>query len=195
MQKRKIWNLISSVLLALLVALALLLTFSRLPIPGNYKVLTVLSGSMEPAIGTGSVVVIAPSDNYRIGDVITFGEISASKTPTTHRVNDIQLVNGNPVYITKGDANNSPDDKPVLESEINGKVLFSIPWLGYVLDFVKKPLGFALVIIVPAVLLIAEEAVKIFAEVNKNRKKSEDEKETENTSDSNEENNEENKNV
>lgn len=150
-----------------------MLVASMLPIPGNYRVLSVLSGSMEPAIHTGSVVIVAPAADYKIGEVITFGEISKTKTPTTHRIKDIKIVDDKPVYITKGDANNAPDNKEVAASEVKGKVLFTIPYLGFILNFVKQPMGFALVIIVPAILIIWEEVKKIWREIMKNKKKPE----------------------
>lgn len=170
---KKILNIGYGLFLAIIVGLALLFAGSVLPIAGNYRVLTVLSGSMEPAIHTGSVVVVAPAADYKIGEVITFGAISKTETPVTHRIKDIKIADGQPVYITKGDANNAADSKEVPRSEVKGKVLFSIPYLGYALNFVKQPLGFALVIIVPAVLIIWEEAKKIWSEITKNKKKPE----------------------
>lgn len=114
-----------------------------------------------------------PANDYKAGDIITFGEISKTKTPTTHRIKDIKIVDGNPVYITKGDANNSEDNAEVLATSVKGKVLFSIPYLGYVLNFMRQPIGFALVIIVPATLIIWEEIKKIIGEIKKSKKKTE----------------------
>jgi signal peptidase len=127
---------------------------------------------MEPALHVGSIVIIAPQTNYKVGDVITFGEIGNAKTPTTHRIKDVKIVDGNAVYLTQGDANESADSHEVAQSEVVGKVLFSIPFIGYALNFVKQPLGFGLVIIIPAVLIIWEEMKKINRELAKNRKKS-----------------------
>jgi len=62
--------------------------------------------------------------DYKIGEVITFGAISKTETPVTHRIKDIKIVDGQPVYITKGDANNATDSKEVPRSEVKGKVLF-----------------------------------------------------------------------
>ena len=114
-----------------------------------------------------------PANDYKVGDIITFGEISKTKTPTTHRIKDIKIVDGNPVYITKGDANNSEDNAEVLVTSVKGKVLFSVPYLGYVLNFMRQPIGFALVIIVPATLIIWEEIKKIIGEIKKSKKKTE----------------------
>ena len=164
---KKAFKTIYYVFLGAIAVIAVLLIVSMLPITGNYKILTVLSGSMEPGIHTGSVVVVKPSAHYKIGDIITFGEMSKTKTPTTHRIHDIKVVGSQPVYITKGDANNAPDQREVSKREIIGKVLIDIPYLGYVVSFAQKPVGFALIIIVPAGLIIFDEARKIYAEVKK----------------------------
>ena len=152
-----------------IIVIALLLIVSVFPVTGNYKLMIVQSGSMTPAIKMGSVVVDKPADNYKIGDVITFGEVSKTKTPTTHRVHDIKVNEGKPYYITKGDANNAPDQKEIAKKDIVGKVLFSIPYLGYGVDFAKKPIGFALIIIIPAMLVIGDEIKKIFREIKKKK--------------------------
>lgn len=152
---------------AFIAAVSLLLIATSVPIPGNFKALSVLSGSMEPSIHTGSVVVIKPAAEYKIGDVITFGKISKTRVPTTHRIVGINIDNGRAVYTTKGDANNAADTREVLKSEIAGKELFTVPYLGFALDFVKKPLGFLIVVILPAVLIVSDELRKIWAELAK----------------------------
>ncbi len=157
------------VFLAALVAVALAVVISAFPIQGNIQIKVVLSGSMEPGIKVGSVVVVKPSENYKIGDVITFGEISKIKTPTTHRIYEIKMQGSQPVYITKGDANDAPDQREITGKEIIGKVLFSVPYAGYVVDTAKKPYGFALIIIVPATLIIFGEIKKIYEEVVKRK--------------------------
>ena len=167
----RILNIVFTFLMASLICLAALLLASLLPIPGNYRVLTVLSGSMEPAIHVGSIVVIRPAKDYKIGDVITFGEIGQAKVPTTHRISGIKTEGGQLVYITKGDANNAPDTNGAPYLSVDGKVVFGMPLLGYALSFLKKPLGFILVIIVPAGLVILEEMKNIYREVAKSNKK------------------------
>jgi signal peptidase len=81
----------------------------------------------------------------------------------------MKVIEGKPQYITKGDANNAPDQKVVLKKEILGKVLLDIPYLGYAVDFIKKPLGFALIILIPAGIIISDEIKKIFKEIKKNK--------------------------
>ena len=157
------------VFLGFIVLVAILLIVSVLPIMGNYKIMTVISGSMQPAIKMGSVVMVKPVSDYKIGDVITFGPYTRTKAPTSHRIYDIKVQGGEPVYITKGDANNAPDAREIKKEDILGKVLFSVPFVGYAVDFAKKPMGFALIIIVPAALIIFDEAKKIFGEIKKKK--------------------------
>lgn len=148
---------------------AILLIFSAFPIAGNYKIFVVQSGSMAPAIKMGSLVIVKPANDYKIGDVITFGPYSRTKAPTTHRIYDIKVVNGEPRYITKGDANNAPDTREIAKRDILGKVLFSIPYLGFAVAFAKKPLGFVLIVIVPAVIIIVDEIKNIYKEIKKKK--------------------------
>ena len=169
MNFNKVFQIIYYFATGLVLIVALLLIFSVFPIPGNYKVFVVQSGSMAPAIKVGSIVVVKPANDYKIGDVITFGPYSKTKAPTTHRIYEIKVVNGQLVYITKGDANNAPDTREITKRDILGKVLFSIPYLGFAVAFAKKPLGFALLIVVPALIIIFDEAKKIFIEITQKR--------------------------
>ena len=162
------------IFVAAVVVLGLLLLTSLIPIPGNIEVKIVQSGSMEPAIKTGALVVIKPSDEYRVDDVIMFGEDTKTKVPTTHRIVADEVRSGVFYYTTKGDANEDPDPQQVKQSEVIGKVLFSIPYLGYVLDFAKNPLGFSLLIGVPATLVVFDEVANILRETRKLEMKKED---------------------
>lgn len=167
----KIFKLFYYLVVVLISVVALLLIISILPLTGNFKVLAVLSGSMEPTIHTGSIVAVKPAGDYKIGDIITFGKIGKNQTPTTHRINDIRVQAGKPIYITKGDANNTPDPKEVLANEVVGQVIFSVPYLGYAVDAAKKPIGFIVIIMVPAVIIIYDEIRKIYKEIKKKKTK------------------------
>jgi signal peptidase len=155
---------------AAIMAVAVLMIVALFPITGNYKVKIVMSGSMEPTIPTGSVVVIVPQKSYTIEDIITFGKDTKKEVPTTHRIVEMRAQEGKYVYKTKGDANKTADMKEVPEDTVIGKLIFSIPLLGFVLDFAKKPIGFALIIVLPALAIIFDEAKKIWVEVKKKRK-------------------------
>lgn len=149
--------------------MALLMLVPFLPIEGNYKLLTVLSGSMEPAMKVGSLVAVVPADEYKKGEVITFNAGSQIKATVTHRIVEVKTINDKTVYITKGDANNAADNEPVDAARVIGKVLFDIPWLGYAVATVRKPYGFAALILFPSALIIFGEIKKIISEVKKTK--------------------------
>lgn len=127
----------------------------------------VLSGSMEPSVPTGSVVVVQPSTSgYSVGEVITFSQKSG-KDAVTHRINTIDNTDGAISYTTKGDANNQVDNSTVAKDQVVGKVIWTIPYLGYGIEYAKKPYGFILLVIVPATIIIYEELKNIGREMSK----------------------------
>src|SRR6056297_3375596 len=149
-------------------ALVLLLVIVQTSLIPGYEARIVQSGSMEPAVSTGALVVVREQAQYSVDDVITF-TTSGSDIPTTHRIMSDGLQQGELVYYTKGDANNNQDLEPVTLAQILGRVLISIPYLGYILDFARQPLGFVLLIGVPALMIFVEEAGSIVREF-RNRK-------------------------
>lgn len=158
-----------------LAVVAFLLIFSVFPIPGNYKLMVVQSGSMEPAIKLGSIVVVKPADEYQVDEIITFKSPEAPGKPTTHRVVEIKTIDNRQSYITKGDANKDPDKKEIAKRDIVGKTLFVIPYLGYAVNIVRKPFGFMLLIVLPVTMIIYGEVMKIKEEVLKTRQKKKEE--------------------
>ena len=162
---------------AALLGVGILLIATLFPVPGNYEVKVVLSGSMEPAIKVGSLAIVKPVELYKTGDVITFGKDDRNNIPTTHRIIAEQVVSGEFIFTTKGDANDDPDAREVREDEIIGKVIFDIPYLGFILDMARKPLGFVILIGIPAGLVAFDEIGKILREIKKMRSKKKDEEE------------------
>ncbi len=163
----KAFKIIYYILTVFIGAIAILLIGSVIPIAGNYKLMVVQSGSMEPVIKMGSMIVVKPSEDYKIGDMISFMNRVEREESITHRIIDLEVIEGESFYVTKGDANEDPDPRRVAKRDIIGKVLFSIPYFGYAVDFAKKPLGFALIIILPASIIILDEARKIYEEIKK----------------------------
>ena len=151
--------------LASLFLLAGVVSLSAFKVPGNIRTLSVLSGSMEPAIGKGSIIIIQPKPDYQIGDVITISEPSNPKVSLTHRVSDIKTEKGKTAYVTKGDANDTPDLELRPKSSVLGKVIFTIPLFGYITNFGKTREGLIFLIIVPATLIIYSELLTIKKEV------------------------------
>lgn len=158
-------NIIYGLFVLLLVAVVGLFLASRMNMSGGVEIKIVKSGSMEPAIHTGSIVLIKPARAYHVGEVITFGEDTRSEIPTTHRITEIQGEGASTFYVTKGDANEEADPEAVHVSKVIGKVLLTVPYAGYVLDFARQPLGFGLLIGIPAALIILEGLFTIVKEV------------------------------
>jgi len=166
--KNKILRVLYVLLLTALVSVVLLLLATKLPIPGNWQVYIVQSGSMEPTINTGSIVVVKPVSEYHAGDIITFSR-NRAEIPVTHRIIELVEQNGRQQFSTRGDANKSADMETISQRQILGKVRFNIPYLGYGIAAVKQPLGFLFVIIIPALLIVWEEATKIVKEIKKRK--------------------------
>lgn len=169
----KLLNFIKQLIFASLFAVALTLIAGRAGLPIGFQFFSVITGSMESAIPVGSIVItkrgssniISPVEiyHYRIGDVITFA--LQDKTVVTHRITE-QINNGGLIqYRTKGDANETADDQLVKESKIIGKVVWSVPLVGFLINFAKQPAGYLLFVVVPAMYVIVSEAVVISREI------------------------------
>ena len=94
---------------------------------------TVLTGSMEPTMPPGTLVVVKPvdADSIGIGSVITYQLESGKPAVVTHRVVS-QGVDGTGEFVfrTKGDANDAVDAGPVRPVQVRGEVWYSVPYLG-----------------------------------------------------------------
>lgn len=172
-------KIISSVLLGLVVLSALLFMAGYYGLIGSYRAYVILSGSMEPGIKTGSIVVARKEENYVNGEVITFAQNGDKKSLVTHRIFFKKWADGgsDPVYLTAGDANEEIDRGEVKPEWIIGKAFLVIPYLGYMIDYVKRPQGFILLVVVPATIIVYEELRSIKQEVvgtYKKRKKRND---------------------
>ena len=123
---------------------------------------TNISHSMGPLIEVGSVVVVKSQANYQIGDIISYyAKIDNGISVVTHRITAL----GGNVYVTKGDANNLADRELVMPRLIVGKVIKIIPYLGYILNFTKSPLGKSFSIILPALIIILVELKNIYRKI------------------------------
>lgn len=124
-----------------------------------------MSGSMEPSIPIGSLIIVKPVGEYKTSDIITFKSTQKENDYTTHRINEIKEKDGLKSYVTKGDANESPDFENVSTDRIVGKQIITIALVGYILWFVKTLPGLIVIIIVPALIIIYDEVDKIKKEV------------------------------
>ena len=144
------------------------------PLVFGHHMFVVLSGSMQPAFGPGSVVFVRPVDPDTIekGDIITFGG-TLGGNPTTHRVVDIEK--GESLnFVTRGDANNADDPNPVPATSVVGRVAGSIPLIGYLLSLFGSRKYLIFLVFIPSSFVILSEVRKIFKsmrDMDKGRKK------------------------
>lgn len=123
-------------------------------LPGIFGIrpYVVYSGSMEPGIPTGAVVFSREEDfSPKEGDIITF---RVNDTVVTHRV----IENRNGICTTKGDDNKTADPVSVEQSQIIGRVVFCLPYLGYVIHFLRARIPFTAVVIAACLAVIADLA-------------------------------------
>lgn len=138
---KKIWNIITNIIVVLAVILAVALVGVRLV---GLQVFTVLSGSMEPTYHVGSLIYVKDVDYKELeaGDVITF--MLDEDTVATHRITEVVPDEEEPDtlrYRTKGDANDAEDGKLVHYKNVIGSPVFTIPYLGYFADYIQNPPG------------------------------------------------------
>ena len=186
---RSLLRISGAVLTGLLVAVVVgvfALALAERPTPHGpanifgHSVMTVLSGSMTPTFRTGDVIVdhlVTPAQarHLHVGQVITFrtgATYQGRPVLITHRIVGVLTVTqkatgaAQHLYTTKGDANNAPDSALVAPAQVVGTYSWRLPYMGYVSAFVHRPLGFALLILLPGLYLIGAEFVRIWRALN-----------------------------
>lgn len=160
-----ITNAVSVAVTVLFAAIAIFLLYSMFAAKdeqgnislGPYEYMTVATGSMEPAISAGDVIVIkkgAP-EAVALNDVITFYPYEGSLTRVTHRVVAIAQEG----FLTQGDANSERDENPVTHLMYIGKVILTIPFIG---KLMSKPSGLMVLAGAFLVYALAEALLKEF---------------------------------
>lgn len=173
---KTIFNIFSNILLVflgLLIIYMLYFMFTGIksdepPMIFNHRLYIVQSDSMSPTFRRGSLLIIKQidTDSIKVGDIITYRKAGDSLA-TTHRVTEIIEEDGAKKFVTKGDANNINDPVPVDQEYVIGKVAFFIPYIGFVMAFVRTKQGTLLVIVIPALILMITQII----ELTKYRKK------------------------
>lgn len=146
-------GLISLTVLALAALLGLSLPSSP------WQAFSVQSGSMEPAIDTGALVIVrrAEADQLKPGEVITYTNPANRQQIITHRLVSFEASSmGTPRLVTRGDANDSLDPA-IAPKAVIGRVSASLPYLGNAVDFMKSPVGLSLFIYLPALWVVGHE--------------------------------------
>jgi signal peptidase len=131
------------------------------------SIYTIVSESMIPNIKVYDAVVdvrVNDESELKVGDIITFNSdfIDTNGYTITHRIVGIDTSNGRTLYYTKGDHNAIQDEGYITFDNITGKVKFIIPNLGYLQAFVTSKLGWLIVIIIPAFIIILADVIRLF---------------------------------
>ncbi|MFC1897776.1 signal peptidase I [Chloroflexota bacterium] len=156
--------------LAIVVMVAAMLTY--LAPHFGWRVDLVCSGSMEPELKVGSLVITHPVEPQEIvvGDIITFNPkgVTMGETPVSHRV--IGIEEASPLYFkTKGDANDSPDPFMVPARNLMGRIFFKAHYVGYVTGFLQTTWGFLFGLVIPGLTIITMYIISIQRMLRKNR--------------------------
>jgi signal peptidase I len=173
MKKVKKWtsNIITGILFAVLIFMVVVVVSSKAsggePEAFGYQLKTVLSGSMEPGIQTGSIIAVKPGGDmtrFEKGDVITFRQ--EENMLVTHRVAEV-IKNGDQVmYRTKGDNNKTEDLNPVLSENVVAEYTgFTVPYVGYFMNFTNSKNG-AFLFIIPGILLLIYSGFTIWRAIS-----------------------------
>jgi signal peptidase I len=149
-------RLLDAVLIGLIVLVLFGVILGKVvPLTGRQTII-VGGKSMEPAIGLGSAVIIAPvvANDLHAGDVVSL-RAGEDRAMYTHRIVEV-LQRPDGVYVrTKGDANEHPDPSPVPAADIVGRVQLTIPLAGYLIALLSIPTGVLFLIGLAATLLAA----------------------------------------
>ena len=160
-------NIVTGILMLLLISVATVVVISKAsggePQLFGYQLKTVLSGSMEPGIQTGSIIAVKLAEDknsFKKGDVITFQ--AEEDILITHRITEVVKSGDSVLYRTKGDNNNAEDMNPVLSENVVAKYTdFTVPYVGYFINFSESKNG-ALLLLIPGFLLLIYSAFTIW---------------------------------
>lgn len=160
--KKMISNTLSSIMLVIFIMLVVAVVLSKAsggePAFFGYQIKSVLSGSMEPGIQTGSIVALKPGgdmNRFKKGDVITFR--NEENLLITHRVVEATMNNatGEAMYRTKGDNNDAPDMNPTSSTNVVAEYTgVTVPYVGYAMNFAVSKAGSVVLMIVPGLMLL-----------------------------------------
>lgn len=148
--------------------------------PPLYGAYVIVSGSMEPIIKIKDAVLIRRVDpeDIKVGDVVTYRSMDQSYYGIliTHRVVNIKEENGQKIYVTKGDHNQTVDRSPIVAEQIYGKVVMRIPKIGYIKYFLVSSYGWIIAVVVPSLGIIVYDIIKLIKNIKNGNNASDDKK-------------------
>lgn len=141
----------------------------------KFNAYVVLTGSMIPEINPSDVVVTkkVKEEKLKVGDIVTFYSTDPrfSGIIVTHRIVEILPTNSGHEYRTKGDNNNTTDSALIRYDDMVGKVILKIPKLGYVQTFLATQGGWIFVVLIPCLVIISYDIMKLGKKVLSKSKK------------------------
>lgn len=155
------WLFARSAAAGMIVALVLA---AAVPVVFGGRTFTVMSGSMEPNVSTGDLVLTMPISpgEAKTGDIVTFNDPSGSGKLLTHRIATSKRSGDNYDFVTKGDANTNVERWSVPADGNVGHVVMRMPKLGYAMSLTKSPAARVGLIALPALLLAGFALVAIW---------------------------------
>ena len=153
-------------LIAIMIVIQIIKEPNQIPSLLGYKVLQVVSGSMEEVFKVGDVILIKETKQEEIkkGDIITYKK----ENYITHRIVEMNKTNDTMYYTTKGDSNNVNDTEKVKYEEIEGKYITKFVYIGRLINFLNTTEGFIILVSLPIIVIV----FTIFRELRKKEKKS-----------------------
>lgn len=155
-------KLISNSLIFLIIIFLINICYSKFILKDNLikifgkSIVVVTTGSMEPEINAGDLLIISESKNYKIGDIVTYQDNEGFLV--THRI--IQI--NQDTFISKGDSNNLSDEEN-LNNNIKGKVIYHSKVLGFFVLYLLKP-----IVVIYVILFVIVNLYFIIIKRNKN---------------------------
>jgi signal peptidase len=155
---RRLLNIVVNAVLIAIAAFAIAVTAAAIYVVASggqstifgYSFEVVASGSMDPTISIGDLIVVKEESAYTQGEVVTYRDFEGNLI--THRIIGVA---DDGQFITKGDANNVADNATVAPSQIVGELVLDIPGGEAIVDFARQPIVLGVLVFVLALLILA----------------------------------------
>ncbi len=147
-------RLLSYGVMGALIGVTLLVTAATAPALFGYHTYIVYGGSMGKGLPQGSAAVskAVSAQELSVGDIIA-RRSSPDSAAVLHRIVDVTVVDGQRLFVTQGDANATPDPDPMAFEGTGDRVVYSVPYAGYLLDYASGGQGRLLLIVAPLAVL------------------------------------------
>ena len=171
---KKVFNIIINVVLVVAIVLAAISTYlafvekNKMGTPSIFglQILSVKTDSMYPTLKPGDLIFafnVTDTSTLEKGDIITYWTvINGQRELNTHRIEEIFVQDGQPLFATKGDNNPTADPLNVHRSNVVGKYFARIPGLGKAADFMKDKYGFLIMVVIPVFIFFVYYLVQFF---------------------------------